>query len=404
MLQFILRRLGLVIPTFIGITLLTFAFVHMIPGDPVMIMAGGTGGHVFPALACAREFQARGYAVHWLGTPRGIENELVPAAGLPLHLIQVSGLRGKGKLSLLKAPFQLVRALFQARKVMRELQPVCVLGMGGYVTGPGGLAARMNGAPLVIHEQNAVAGTANRSLAPFAKRVCEAFPNTFGKAAKLRTTGNPVREELFLETPRDSLKGRKPRLLVLGGSLGAEPLNKLIPAALAKLPADLRPKVFHQAGKQHDAITAERYREVAVEAEVARTPEEQEKGLMFRTSLPADGGMIFPFAKPRIGSFWMKNTIIPLDMLFIHTDGTIAFIGANVAPYSREPVSAGVPVVALGGSLGPGYEALYEQGVSAAFSLCEGPQSLAEAMACAEQQIESRMRAIARLWCVAQGR
>ncbi|MBD9427588.1 undecaprenyldiphospho-muramoylpentapeptide beta-N-acetylglucosaminyltransferase [Pseudomonas sp. PDM15] len=235
----------------------------------VLIMAGGTGGHVFPALACAREFKARGYAVHWLGTPRGIENELVPAAELPLHLIQVSGLRGKGKLSLLKAPFQLIRALLQARKVMRELQPVCVLGMGGYVTGPGGLAARMNGAPLVIHEQNAVAGTANRSLAPFASRVCEAFPNTFGKSDKLRTTGNPVREELFLETPRDALGKRRPRLLVLGGSLGAEPLNKLLPAALAKVAGELRPQVFHQAGKQHDQVTAERYREVAVEAEVA---------------------------------------------------------------------------------------------------------------------------------------
>lgn len=235
----------------------------------VLIMAGGTGGHVFPALACACEFKARGYAVHWLGTPRGIENELVPAADLPLHHIQVVGLRGKSKLALLKAPFQLVRALWQARKVMRELQPVCVLGMGGFVTGPGGLAARMNGTPLVIHEQNAVPGTANRSLVPFAARVCEAFPNTFGKRAKLRTTGNPVREELFLETPRDALDTRQPRLLVLGGSLGAEPLNKLVPAALAKLPVGLRPQVFHQAGKQHDVVTAERYRELAVEAEVA---------------------------------------------------------------------------------------------------------------------------------------
>ena len=116
----------------------------------VLIMAGGTGGHVFPALACAREFQARGYAVHWLGTPRGIENELVPAAGLPLHLIQVSGLRGKGLASLLKAPLQLVRSLFQARRIIRELRPVCVLGLGGYVTGPGGLAAKLAGVPLVI--------------------------------------------------------------------------------------------------------------------------------------------------------------------------------------------------------------------------------------------------------------
>jgi len=235
----------------------------------VLIMAGGTGGHVFPALACAKEFQARGYSVHWLGTPRGIENELVPAAGLPLHLIPVSGLRGKGALSLLKAPFQLLRSLFQARRLMRQLEPVCVLGLGGYVTGPGGLAARLAGAPLIIHEQNAVAGTANRSLAPMARRVCEAFPDTFASSAKRRTTGNPVREELFLETPRQTLHDRRPRLLVLGGSLGAEPLNKLVPAALAMLAPELRPEVFHQAGKQHADLTTERYREAAVEAQVA---------------------------------------------------------------------------------------------------------------------------------------
>ncbi|MCU1717619.1 undecaprenyldiphospho-muramoylpentapeptide beta-N-acetylglucosaminyltransferase [Pseudomonas sp. 5P_3.1_Bac2] len=238
-------------------------------GANVLIMAGGTGGHVFPALACAREFQARGYSVHWLGTPRGIENELVPAAGLPLHLIDVTGLRGKSKLSLLKAPLQLLKALWQARKIVRELQPVCVLGMGGYVTGPGGLAAWLHGAPLIIHEQNAVAGTANRSLLRFASRVCEAFPNTFAASDKRRTTGNPVRPELFLSQPRAALQQRQPRLLVLGGSLGAEPLNKLLPQALALVAPELRPHVFHQAGKQHAQITAERYREVAVQAEVA---------------------------------------------------------------------------------------------------------------------------------------
>jgi len=235
----------------------------------VLIMAGGTGGHVFPALACAHEFQSRGYHVHWLGTPRGIENEVVPAAGLPLHLIHVSGLRGKGAMSLLKAPFQLFRSLGQARRVIRELQPVCVLGLGGYVTGPGGLAAKLAGVPLIIHEQNAVAGTANRSLAPFAQRICEAFPGTFGDSSKRRTTGNPVRHELFLETPRQTLQGRRPRLLVLGGSLGAEPLNKLLPEALGRLTANLRPEVFHQAGKQHAGVTQERYVEAGVEAEVA---------------------------------------------------------------------------------------------------------------------------------------
>ncbi|WP_349615977.1 undecaprenyldiphospho-muramoylpentapeptide beta-N-acetylglucosaminyltransferase [Azotobacter salinestris] len=237
-------------------------------GANVLIMAGGTGGHVFPALACAREFQARGYAVHWLGTPRGIENELVPSAGLPLHRIQIAGLRGKGPGALLKAPFHLLRSLFQARRIMRELRPVCVLGMGGFVTGPGGVAAKLAGVPLIIHEQNAVAGTSNRALAPLASRVCEAFPDTFAAAGKRRTTGNPVRPELFLEAPRQALDGRRLRLLVLGGSLGAEPLNKLLPAALALIAAEQRPEILHQAGRQHHAITAERYREAGVEAEV----------------------------------------------------------------------------------------------------------------------------------------
>jgi UDP-N-acetylglucosamine--N-acetylmuramyl-(pentapeptide) pyrophosphoryl-undecaprenol N-acetylglucosamine transferase len=170
---------------------------------------------------------------------------------------------------LFKAPFMLIKALLQARTVVRELKPVCVVGFGGYVTGPGGLAAKLAGVPLIIHEQNAVAGTANRSLASFAARVCEAFPQTFAASAKRRTTGNPVRAELFFETPRQALAGRKPRLLVLGGSLGAEPLNKLLPEALAQVPAELRPEVFHQAGKKHDEITLERYRAVGVEAQVA---------------------------------------------------------------------------------------------------------------------------------------
>jgi len=237
-------------------------------GANVLIMAGGTGGHVFPALACAREFEARGYTVHWLGTPRGIENELVPSAGLPLHLINVTGLRGKGKLSLLKAPFVLIKAVLQARKIIAQLKPVCVLGFGGYVTGPGGVAAKLSGVPVIVHEQNAVAGTANRLLVPLSARVCEAFPDTFAASDSRRTTGNPVRRELFLDTPRQDLAGRKARLLILGGSLGAEPLNKLLPEALALVAAELRPEVFHQAGKNHDEVTAERYRAAGVEAQV----------------------------------------------------------------------------------------------------------------------------------------
>lgn len=234
----------------------------------VLIMAGGTGGHVFPALACAREFSARGYNVHWLGTPKGIENELVPAAGFPLHQIQISGLRGKGFTALLKAPFKLLQSLWQARAIIRQLQPVCVLGLGGYVTGPGGLAAKLAGIPLIIHEQNAIPGTSNRLLAPLANRVCEGFPNTFKKREKCHTTGNPVRAELFQKTPRDKPVGRRLRLLVLGGSLGAEPLNQLLPEALSLIPEAQRPEVLHQAGKQHAGQTTERYRTSAVDARV----------------------------------------------------------------------------------------------------------------------------------------
>ncbi len=234
----------------------------------ILIMAAGTGGHVFPALACAQEFKARGYQVHWLGAGRGIENELVPAAGFTLHTLKVDGLRGKGVASLLTAPFKLLAALWQAKRLMGQLQPVCVLGFGGYVTGPGGLAAKLSSVPLVIHEQNAVAGTANRALSVFATRVCEAFPGTFKQRKNCVTTGNPVRESLFLATPRNDLQQRAVNLLVLGGSLGAEPLNKLVPAALAQLPQELRPEVFHQAGREHDQITRERYAEAAVVAQV----------------------------------------------------------------------------------------------------------------------------------------
>lgn len=234
----------------------------------ILIMAAGTGGHVFPALACAQEFKARGYQVHWLGAGRGIENELVPEAGFTLHTLKVDGLRGKGVASLLTAPFKLLAALWQAKRLMGQLQPVCVLGFGGYVTGPGGLAAKLSSVPLVIHEQNAVAGTANRALSVFATRVCEAFPGTFKQRKNCVTTGNPVRESLFLATPRNDLQQRAVNLLVLGGSLGAEPLNKLVPAALAQLPQELRPEVFHQAGREHDQITRERYAEAAVAAQV----------------------------------------------------------------------------------------------------------------------------------------
>lgn len=234
----------------------------------VLVMAGGTGGHVFPALACARELAAQGYEVHWLGTRRGIEAELIPQAGLPIHYIDIQGLRGKGKLDLLKAPWRITRALWQSLRVLKQLKPVVVLGAGGYVTGPGGLAAWLKRIPLVIHEQNAVVGTSNRLLARLAARRCEGFPGSFAASAKRRSTGNPVRAEI-LQVPAMTWQGdRRPRLLILGGSLGALPLNLLLPQALAALANESRPEVVHQCGKQHLEQTRAAYQDADVHAHV----------------------------------------------------------------------------------------------------------------------------------------
>ncbi|MEH6492120.1 undecaprenyldiphospho-muramoylpentapeptide beta-N-acetylglucosaminyltransferase [Halopseudomonas sp.] len=233
-----------------------------------LVMAGGTGGHVFPALACARMLRDQGYEVHWLGTRRGIEVDLVPQAGFPIHYIDIQGLRGKGKLDLLKAPFRIARALMQSLKLLAELKPVCVLGAGGYVTGPGGLAAWMRRTPVVIHEQNAVVGTANRLLSRIAKRCCEGFAGSFVADARRRSTGNPVRDEIF-QVPALEWNGDRPlRLLVLGGSLGAMPLNTLLPDALSRLPQAQRPQVVHQCGKQHLLVARDAYQAAGVRADV----------------------------------------------------------------------------------------------------------------------------------------
>lgn len=236
--------------------------------DRVLIMAGGTGGHVFPALACARLLAEQGYEVHWLGTRRGIEAELIPAAGIPIHYIDVQGLRGKGRLGLLKAPVQLLKALFQSLRLLNVIDPVCVLGAGGYVTGPGGLAAWCKRIPLVIHEQNAVVGTSNRLLSRLALRHCEGFPGSFADTPKRLTTGNPVRSEIFQVPDMDWTGDRQPRLLVLGGSLGALPLNTLLPAAVAKLEDNARPEIWHQCGRQHVDMTAQGYAQAGLTARV----------------------------------------------------------------------------------------------------------------------------------------
>jgi UDP-N-acetylglucosamine--N-acetylmuramyl-(pentapeptide) pyrophosphoryl-undecaprenol N-acetylglucosamine transferase len=214
-----------------------------------MIMAGGTGGHVYPALAVAHVLIAEGHEVVWLGTRQGIESRVVPAAGIAIEWLTVSGIRGKGLPALLAAPLQLIRALLQAWAALRRTRPAVVLGMGGFVSGPGGLMAWITGRPMVIHEQNSVAGTTNRILARFATRVLEAFPDSFGRSPVSETVGNPVREEIVALDSRTASTGRPLRLLVLGGSQGAQALNCSVPDAVAPLVALGRMEVRHQTGE-----------------------------------------------------------------------------------------------------------------------------------------------------------
>lgn len=238
---------------------------------PVLITAGGTGGHVYPALAVARTLLDRGVPVLWLGTHRGLEARVVPAAGIPMAWVSVSGLRGKGPLRWLFAPIGLSIAVVQALLVLLRRRPRAVLGMGGFVSGPGGLAAWLLRRPLVIHEQNAVPGLTNRLLSRLARRVLEGFPQTFPAARRADCTGNPVRPEIArLAEPLARLGGRSGpmRLLVLGGSQGAQALNAVVPEALKALDVGQRPEVWHQAGPRHIDSAYRAYRRAELSARV----------------------------------------------------------------------------------------------------------------------------------------
>lgn len=220
---------------------------------PIMIMAGGTGGHVFPGLAVAAELKARQRDVVWLGTRRGLEARLVPQHGIEIEWITIAGVRGRGVLAWLSAPFRIAKAVVEALGALRRRRPAAVLGMGGFVAGPGGLAAWLTRRPLIIHEQNSVAGSTNRWLAPLATRVFEAFPGSFPPSARAELIGNPVRRSLApTEPPRARIlarRGARRRVLVIGGSQGARILNRTVPAALAELAPGERPEVWHQAGR-----------------------------------------------------------------------------------------------------------------------------------------------------------
>jgi len=233
----------------------------------VLIMAGGTGGHIMPGLAVADVLRERGWRVLWLGNPDKMEGRLVPPRGIDLVPLQFQGVRGRGAIALLKLPFLLARACAQAWRRLSQVRPDVVLGMGGYVAFPGGVMAALRGLPLVVHEQNAVAGTANRWLARLARRVLSGFPDVLPRGEAL---GNPVRGDLCaLPEPaaRYGQRGGPLRLLVVGGSLGAQALNTTLPRALSLIEPQARPLVTHQAGAQHLQPLREAYAEAGVQAD-----------------------------------------------------------------------------------------------------------------------------------------
>lgn len=239
---------------------------------PVLIMAGGTGGHIFPGIAVADELRARGVPVAWLGARGRLEEELVPKANIPLHTLAISAVRGKGALKLLRMPFDVLAAVLAARRVLRMVQPRSVLSMGGFAAGPGGLAAWLSRVPLVVHEQNRVPGLTNKVLAKLARRVLAGFADAFG-TGRAQWVGNPVRSSIAqLADPaqRFTQHADAARVLVLGGSQGAAVLNRTVPQALALLLAEHRPRpqVRHQCGAAHAAAARNAYAQAGVEARV----------------------------------------------------------------------------------------------------------------------------------------
>jgi len=237
---------------------------------PVLIMAGGTGGHIFPGLAVARVLRERGIPVTWLGADGAMETRLVPQHGIHIDTLAISGLRGKGKLALLGAPLRVLRAIRAAGFILRERNPRAVVAFGGFASGPGGMAARLHGFPLLVHEQNRAPGMTNRILSRFARHLLTGFPGSFADARE-EAVGNPVRAEIAaLPAPEQRLAGRDGpmRLLVLGGSQGARPLNTAVPKALAALGAGVAIEVWHQCGEKLHGEAQQAYRDAGVEGRV----------------------------------------------------------------------------------------------------------------------------------------
>ena len=241
------------------------------PGQGVLIMAGGTGGHIFPGLAVAEVLKTQNVPVRWLGAEGGMETRTVPAAGIALDVVSITGLRGKGLLRWVKMPLMLARAVRQARRVLNAHRPACAVSFGGYAAAPGGIAAWTKGIPVLVHEQNRIPGLTNRLLSRFSRRILQGFPGTFPAQVKAIDCGNPVRRQVAaLAGPQTRFEGREGpfRILVTGGSQGAQVLNRMVPAALQMLFTSVALEIRHQAGARRVDEATEAYAHAGVKAEI----------------------------------------------------------------------------------------------------------------------------------------
>lgn len=312
----------------------------------VLIMAGGTGGHIFPALATADVLKQKGIHIEWLGTEKGMEARLVPAHHYPINYIEISGLRGKGLKTLLLLPFRLIRAMFQTMKVYNKVKPDVVLGMGGFVTGPGGIVGWLRGTPLVLHEQNAIAGMTNKILFKFSKKVLAAFPGAFNAHRKLMVIGNPVRKEITqLEKPEQRFEKKwakseddKLNILVVGGSLGAAALNEILPEALKKINQSGQQaagffhhiNVRHQCGEKNLDATRENYSEIIKQQEIKQQQRKKETEQQNEFNIIVD---IMPFINDMAKNYEWADLVICRSGALTVSEIAAAGVASLLVPY-----------------------------------------------------------------------
>jgi UDP-N-acetylglucosamine--N-acetylmuramyl-(pentapeptide) pyrophosphoryl-undecaprenol N-acetylglucosamine transferase len=316
---------------------------------PILVMAGGTGGHVFPALAVAEDLRQRGESIVWLGTRAGIEARVVPAADFAIEWLNVQGIRGKGVIALMLAPFRLMLACWQALRVIRRTRPKAVLGMGGFVAGPGGLVAWMLRIPLFLHEQNSIVGLTNRILSRFATRSYTAFPDAARSMPRSECIGNPVRANLIqLEQPKTRLGSRikQPmQLLIIGGSLGAVALNRILPQAIACLDREQRPRVWHQCGDRHLQACQQSYADAGVHADVVSFIDDMQKAYAWADLVVCRAGALTISELTAVG---LASLLIPFPhAVDNHQYHNARFLEQNQAAQIFEEQSLSVEGLAL---------------------------------------------------------